>query len=567
MFKLESFKNEVILSETDNIFITDIYEQDIISETTLDILLKEHAKSRSKGDITEKIISLGLLTQAQLDNFLFQTYNIERKDIERKNGIPKNFAFLKPEILIKEKFIPFAEDETTVHALSRNLLNADEALKISSILNTSKKVMLFFASESAIEEYLQFTFKERGRLEQAIKSIHALMPDRKNLASVEGLTIKDPIVEFVDALFEEAVAIEAFMIYIEPKETFIKICFKVESGIVKENILQKEYFIRILNRLKILAGMNITENEKPQEGSVELSILSKTFILSFNCRPILFGEAVSIRIIEKNSVILSLEEYGLSKNNLHRISRIKDIPEGIILISGPESSYKEKLFYEFLNNMARNSHIITCENTIDCILPNLSQSMISENIKERAKIALNAGSDIVAFKGYEEKIIEILIENIIKGNKIIATLTAIDSISAIHRFFHESSAKRFRLNTISAVLSQRAVKKLCSDCKEEIRLKSEDLLRLKLAKTDVKNIFIKKGCISCNQTGYKGKLFINEVFLMDNELEELFMEGASRKSILEAAKQKGFTSLFEDARLKVLQGLIDVEEAAYITSI
>lgn len=555
---------EVSLSETDHKIISDICTEGLISTSNLEILLNEHRKSR--GDILEMIVRFGLFKQYEFEKFLESNYSIKCTNFEIFHVFTDTLLGIDAEILLKSKFFPFFENETEIFVATRNILDLLEKEKIGNILKVSKTLVLFFATAEAIQNAIKIHYREPNKIAKLVKIINSNSPIRSNLHP-ESINVKDPVIEFVQSILEEAYFINASDVHIEPASEFIRIRFRID-GLLKEiAIFSKDQWKRILNRLKIISGMNISEQDRKQNGALELIIFRRYIDCKFVSFPTIYGENIVIKITVRNKTIKSFDQLGFSKNNIQRLTKTLEKTGGIIIVSGPPESGKTTTLYSIAHYLSSpNTKIISFEEDIELDLPFVQQSEIIEDFA--VEHFYNQNADIVLFgETKEERSAKVLLKGSAIGYKILTTLCSIDSISAFY-LLNDMNIKASNLtDNIFAVISQNLVRKLCDYCKEKIELTTEELTTLRLAKTDVKYIFKARGCHLCMNSGYNGRTGVFEVLLMEPEISELICEHTNKRRILEVAKKKGFTSIFEDVRLKVLQGITDLNEIKRITTL
>jgi type II secretory ATPase GspE/PulE/Tfp pilus assembly ATPase PilB-like protein len=527
---LESFN----LSKTDFlIFSKFLEEKDFNSnlETFLTLL-----KGR-KIDILEEALRGGIITKKSLQFILETHFNVKFSSFERINISNELKERLSKALCLKELFFPLFEDETKIHIAKRYILEDESSDEIQRLLQTEKEIILFFETSEKIKDLIFKEFREPNLLLQALKPLQEKL---SSYSKAEITTIKDPITNFIEILLEEAAVKNASKIYLETKEHFVQIFFEINESLEEISFIEKENWTRVLSKIKMMFSLKVAENFITQKADLKIKIGSEEMLFSASVYPAFFGENVTI-LITKKEEILPIEDVGISKNNLQKIIKLSEKKEGIILILGQKNSAKSMLYSlgDFIST--KNFKVCILENELLHTFPNfIKVNSLEGFLASHSDVILTLHSDVLSL----HKAAELGLKKAIIYGGIMEIINAV---------------KQFRHTNLAGALNQKALRKLC-ECKKEVDLKPEDLSLLRLAKTDVRKIYTAVGCKNCNNTGYFGKTLATEILLLDLETEEIFDVNSSKKSIFEELKRKGFASIFEDARLKVLQGITDISE-------
>lgn len=562
MLKERSVLNEVTFLEFDQKIISDILKEGLIDEADLSIALKSY--KQHDFDILNNLVESGFIKEDTLCDFIERVYNIKVIEINSFNLSKDLLQSLEPEFCLKEGFIPFFEDQKNLHIVVKNFLEEQKLERIKQELKITKKIVLFTALDFNIKYNIATLFRDKTRLESAINIVNSIGKIAgKSFVRIEGMSIKDPIVEFVEVLFEEAVLENASTIHLEPKENLVKVGFKIDGIIKNYRTIEKDHWARVINRIKILSGMNVSENHKFQKGKLQIPIFGKTINLEFFIYPIIEGESLAIKINKKRKVV-KLENLGFSKLNTQKIQKLLEGDQKLLLISGTKESGIKTTVNSILHHISSfQPKIVTLEEEVLYKLPLAMQAVENEEIDYSLACIEKQNVDVIFLSEIKDvKYAKTVSDYSLMGHKIISTIRAQDAICALQRLINFGISPNLISNTISGIISQKLLKKLCNNCKQEVKLGHEELTLLRLAKTDVKSIYEHKdkGCNDCNGLGYTGRVMVSEVLVIDTDMDDILCESASKKSLLEFSKKKGFATIFEDARLKVLQGVIDIAE-------
>jgi type II secretory ATPase GspE/PulE/Tfp pilus assembly ATPase PilB-like protein len=534
MLNLKNNLDGFNLSKTDFLIFSKILEEKDFN-SNLEIFLTL-LKGR-KIDILEEALRGGIVTKKSLQ-FIFEThFNIKFASFEKIDISSELKEKLSKALCLKELFFPLFEDEAKIHIAKRYALENDSSNEIQRLLQTEKEVILFFETSERIKDLIFKEFREPDLLLQALKPLQEKL---SSYAKSEITTVKDPIINFIEILFEEAAVRNANKIYLEIKEYFVQIFFEINENLEEISFIEKENWVRVLSKIKMMFGLKVAENFITQKADLKIKIGNEETLFTASVYPAFLGENVTI-LITKKEEILPIEDFGISKNNLQKIIKISEKKEGIILILGQETSAKSILY--------SIGEFIYMKNFKVCILENELLNNFPNFIKVNSLESFSAShSDVILIPNSDSFFLEEVHKLDFKKTVIYGGI--METINAI---------KQFRHLNLTGILNQKSLRKLC-ECKKEVDLKPEDLSLLRLAKTDVRKIYTANGCKNCDNTGYFGKTIATEVLLFDLETEEIFDVNSSKKSIFEELKRKGFASIFEDARLKILQGMTDISE-------
>lgn len=522
------------LFETDRKIISLLLSQNLLEPAKLEFIIKD---PKNKIQTLEKLIELNFVSLPSFQNLLIKNFDISCVDIENidfTQDVRNQESLIN--IFKKEGFIPLSETASEIIIASRFALNTNENIKINNILKTTKAIKLQFIFSNDLQNLLQKLFRDKNAFPIICNTLNTL--NLQNIKRGEALNIKDPIVEFSQILFEEAAILRAEEIDFTCDEVYIKIRFKIDLVFREVGCFHKEIWARIINRLKILSGISINESLKMQEGRMQTFIYGYKYDIFFFFIPTNMGESVNIKIVKQFLNLQSLESFNFTKTNLQKIFKILEQKEGVVVMNSETQTIFDSLLntldLKSLNiyNLIKDYQIklpfvknITSEINPDFIKINQPDILIANNSDN---FALNIQSKVFYFTDNNDAFS--LIQNV-NTHKICGTIII------------------------------KKIRKLCDFCKSEVLIETETLAKLRIAKTDVRKIYKACGCPECKMIGYKGTILICEVLNMDLEIEELLQDQTlSRKAFLEFVKRKGFATIFEDARLKVLQGLTDIEE-------
>ncbi len=390
-----------------------------------------------------------------------------------------------------------------------------------------------------------------------------------DLADLEAVTEDAPIVKFVNVLITQAVADGASDIHIEPGERELRVRYRID-GVLHE-VMKSPRSIQngVISRLKIMADVDIAERRIPQDGRIGLTVNGKQIDLRFSTLPTVYGEKVVMRILDKTSVMLSLDDLGFLDHNLKRFEEAYRKPYGMILVTGPTGSGKSTTLYATLNVVNQEGvNIITTEDPVEYRLPGISQVQVNNKVglsfASALRSILRQDPDIVLVGEMRDReTAQIGVEAALTGHLVLSTLHTNDAPSAVTRLTEMGIEPFLVGSAVDCVLAQRLARRVCSRCVEMVRPEAE---MLKAAGFDDDIVDERpevpeaKGCSACSKTGYRGRLAIHEVMTVTEEIERLAVARASGEEITRTAVEQGMRQLREDGLAKVLLGNTTIEE-------
>ncbi|MEI6674755.1 MAG: ATPase, T2SS/T4P/T4SS family [Verrucomicrobiota bacterium] len=408
----------------------------------------------------------------------------------------------------------------------------------------------------------------------------------KSTAPLDGLSITTgdaeaglegddaPIIKLVFQTLTEAFRLHASDIHIEPLETSVRIRYRLDGKLVEVDNHPKKLLPAIIARLKVMSGtMSIAEKRLPQDGRIQLKMGEKEVDLRVSSVPSNHGESIVMRILDKTALLLGLPELGFFSDDQTVFEQLLGLPDGILLVTGPTGSGKTTTLYACLNVINRpDKKIITVEDPIEYELPGINQVMVKTDIGMTFAAALRAmlrqaPNIIMIGEIRDAETANIAINASLTGHLVFSTLHTNDAPSAIARLA-DIGVKPFLIaSAVRAVLAQRLVRKLCPLCKGPADLSEKEMRALSLdaGRLAGATIFSPVGCEKCRGNGYRGRMGIFELFLIDDEVRQMINQGLTTTQLRRRARELGMRTLREDGIRKVLAGLTSGSEVVHAT--
>jgi len=388
----------------------------------------------------------------------------------------------------------------------------------------------------------------------------------------EDAANKAPVIRFVDLLMSQAVKCRASDIHIEPQEKSTVVRMRVD-GILRDMVPPaKRMQAAVIARIKIVARMDIAERRLPQDGRFKMKISGKAIDVRVSTIPTIYGEKVVMRILDASAVKHDLDALGVEPQYLEQFKDQLSSPHGIVIVTGPTGSGKSTTLYSALNYLKDpTKNITTVEDPVEYRLAGINQIQVKQEIDldfaRCLRAILRQDPDIVLIGEIRDKeTVEIAIKASLTGHLVLSTFHTNDAPSAISRLLYMGIERYLLASALNLVIAQRLVRRICTHCKEPVKLDKKIIARLGLDAKQVKETEFchGKGCPACGGTGYLGRLPIFEFMPVDNEISEGIIASHTESQIRDAARKKGFGGLFESGVGKVLQGLTTAEEVIRI---
>ena len=395
----------------------------------------------------------------------------------------------------------------------------------------------------------------------------------KNIQGQDEILPEDeaPVIQLVSMLISDAYQKRASDIHIEPMYDKLRIRYRVDGLLAAVQSPDKRLQAPLISRVKLMAGMNIAEKRLPQDGRIRTVVNNREFDLRVSTLPGHYGESLVLRILDRR--IINIEEVGFSKSQLESFKKVMDIPNGIVLVTGPTGSGKSTTLYAVLNSIDRSKKkILTVEDPVEYQINGINQVQVRTKIglsfSRVLRSMLRQAPDVIMVGEIRDlETAQIAVQSALTGHLIFSTLHTNDAPSAITRLIDMGIQPYLTAATVQAVLAQRLVRLLCTKCKQEYRPSKDEvrILELDTENIDKYKLYQAKGCAHCSFTGYKGRTGIFELLILDEQIRGLAHEHVSNTVIREIARKKGMVTLKEHAKEKVISGLTTFQEVVRVT--
>jgi len=531
-------------------------------------------EKRSSQRLRKVLVKMGLIAEEDLVSFLSSKLGVLRIELGTYLIDPKVIELVPEHLARKHELVPvfkIGNRVTCAMVDPWNVFALDEVrMKTNLIIEPA------VATETEIKKALDEHYGAKGTMEEVIKSIDEEKLGIKegkeiDIKKLEGIVEEPVVIKLVNLIIMKAVQERASDIHIEPEEDMLKTRFRVDGVLHEVSSPPKHLQSAIISRIKIMASLNIAERRAPQDGRFTIKMQGREIDIRVSCVPTIYGENVVMRILDVSSALLSLKEIGFPEEVLEKYQKLIFNPHGMILVTGPTGCGKTTSLYvslDKINTVEKN--IITIEDPIEYKLAGIRQIQVNPKVDltfaNGLKSILRQDPDVIMVGEIRDfETAEIAVHAALTGHLVFSTLHTNDAPGALTRMIDMGVEPFLVSSSIFGVLAQRLVRTICKDCKEDYAPSKETLQEIGLLKGSRIKFYRGKGCPKCMNTGYKGRIGIFELMLMDNNIRNLTIAKASQEEIKKKACSQGMITLREDGIKKVRQGLTTVEEMLRVT--
>lgn len=542
---------------------------------TLEQLKQAQKEERETGQRLRKVlVEKGLVSEEDLVEFLSSKLGLPRIELSNYLIDPKIIELVPEELAKKHELIPILKIGnrlTCVMVDPWNIFALDE-MRVKTNLIIEPAV----ATESEIKKALNEYYGAKGTMEDLIKTIDEKNPGLKekeeiDLKKLEEIAEEPLVIKLVNLTIMKAVKEGASDIHIEPEEGALKTRFRVDGMLYEVSSPPQYLQSAVISRIKIMANMDIAERRKPQDGSFSVKMEGEEIDIRVSCVPTVYGENMVLRLLDVSSVLLGLEQLGFSQAVLEKYRKLILRPHGIILVTGPTGSGKTTTLYASLDKINTvEKNIITIEDPVEYKLKGIRQIQVNPKVDltfaNGLRSILRQDPNIIMVGEIRDfETVEIAIHAALTGHLVFSTLHTNDAPGAITRLIDLGAEAFLVSSSVIGVLAQRLIRTICPNCKEKYLPTKETLRDIGLSEEEKIEFYKGKGCPKCLNSGYKGRIGLFELMLMDDKLYNLTTAKATREEIKRQAVASGMITLKDDGIRKIREGLTTVEEVLRVT--
>lgn len=523
---------------------------------------------QASGERLGKILfKKGLLAEKDLTKALSEQLKIPLADFDKLKGDNQALQHLPAALAVKYQAFPLHYGNQTLEIALADPLNILAVDEISEA--TGLNVLTAIAGEQEIAAYIEkyYGFREL-ETEFTYKTAGERMPAEKPWEIAESSVDENQLIRLVNTIIRQGVSLGASDIHIEPLTNRVRIRYRVDGILRGVMELGLEYLPPLISRIKIMAGMDITEKRLPRDGRMSLKIKDRFVNLRLSISPTVLGEKLVARILEQVESLIALEKLGFSPKNLQQYKRLLKNTEGMILVVGPTGSGKSATLYSSLHYLnSADLNIMTIEDPVEYVLTGVNQINVSSkpelSFATGLRSILRQDPDVIMVGEIrDQETAGVAIRAAITGHLVFSTLHTADASSAITRLLDMGSEPYLVASATKAVVAQRLVRRICPHCQESYGPEkfSEEAIFIAEMGYPLGQAVRGKGCSHCDYTGYKGRIAISEILPVNNDIRQGILQRMSRSELKTIALASGMLTLQEDGIEKAFRGLTTIKE-------
>jgi len=542
--------------------------QGLIRPDQLQLAMQESVKSKAK--LGTVIVNLGILKDNQILRALEKQFGVPGVDLTQIDIDRETLSLVGRDFCEKHNIIPISKAGTTLVVAFADTTNIEIRDQLRFL--TKCKIQPVLATDLSISTAID---KFYGALSQAQSQFvdeeeEVGVQTTSATVDVGDVGIDAPIVKFVNGVLLESMRRRASDIHFEPYEKNFRVRFRIDGSLIEVANTASSNGPAIVARIKIMSKLDIAEKRRPQDGRLKIKMNKDNREMDFrvNSVPTMWGEKVVMRLLDKSNLQLDMTKLGFEEDDLKLFKTCVNMPQGMVLITGPTGSGKTTTIYSALAELNKpDVNISTAEDPIEFNLEGINQVQMNPdidlNFSEALRAFLRQDPDIIMVGEIRDlETAEIAFKAASTGHLVVSTLHTNDAPSTVVRLTEMGVASYLITSTVNLIVAQRLVGKICEACKEPIQVPEATLLNLGISKADIPRLKLMKGkgCTTCNNTGIKGRLAIYELMPMNEKIRDAILRGASASELRKITKEIGMRTLRRSGLLKLARGQTTIDE-------
>ena len=492
--------------------------------------------------------------------YFAQHFKFEYSSLD-ESSIDYNLARKIPSAQLKHLgALPLKEDEVNVYVAFRDLFDVEVQDQIANIFNR-KILKVVVCDTTKLDKVLS-----KMELNESVSSLIAQIRQEISSTSTDDGGESSGILRLIETILKTAISSRASDIHIESSEKNCIVRCRIDGMLADIFVFDKDIYPPLVSRLKMLSNLDIAEHRKPQDGRFSVQVLGRDYDFRLSTLPVIHGESVVMRILDKTKAIIKLSELGMLEDNLAKFSRLTRTPYGMILVTGPTGSGKTTTLYAALNDIKSvEKKMITVEDPVEYQMDMIQQVHVNEKagltFASSLRSILRQDPDIVMIGEIrDQETLRIAIQAALTGHLVFSTLHTNDAISAVARVVEMGIEPYLVSGSLIGVEAQRLVRKLCPHCKQKITLTPMQLEHIIHLIPDDFTFYAPVGCEKCSQTGYLGREMISEILPISDKISSLIAKNATKEELTSTALAEGFKDFFTDGIRRAAMGITSIPE-------
>lgn len=550
----------------------------LITSEQLDKALAQ--QKTSGGRIGSNLSKLGYISEEEIASFLSRQYGVPSTDLSNIKIDPAIIKLIPAEVANKHLLIPLSRNGSV---LTVAMANPSDIFAIDDMrFMTGYNIKPMVAPETSIRNALNRFYDTAGLADSFVKDFQrGAQGDAEvdqgeiNLQELYKATEDAPVVKLVNLMLTDAIKKGASDIHLEPHEKAFRIRFRIDGVLYEVMSPSPSIQPAVTSRVKIMARLDIAERRMPQDGRIKVKMGQRELDIRVSTVPTLFGEKVVMRLLDRSSLELDMTKLGFEPEALAMFEKAILAPYGMILVTGPTGSGKTTTLYSALARLnSVGTNIMTAEDPVEYNLAGVNQAQVKPDIGLSFAALLRSfmrqDPDIIMVGEIRDnETAEIAIKAALTGHLVLSTIHTNDAPSTINRLITMGLQPYLVAASLNLLLAQRLLRRICMECRAEASVFTAALENLGFAAEEAKALtcYRGKGCMACNDTGYRGRIALYEVMLLNEEIREAILNGASVGELRELGRKYGMRTLRESGLQKIREGVTTLDEVVRVTSV
>ena len=542
--------------------------RDLVTEEQLLTLATAITDSTDLGDF---LVARGVLDESDLIAVRSELSALPMADLRTTTPQTQALALI-PDAMAREHFvIPLATDG---HELTVAMSDQPTRELVSLLSQTTRqRIVPMLAPQSQIRLAIDNNYRATGGLDHLVQAFEAVEETRRrpstraNVSATETIADYAPVVQVVGRILTQAMRDRASDVHVEPSEQGVRVRYRIDGALKEVLTLPTSMAVGLISRIKIMAGMNIVERRRPQDGQLRTEIDGREVDVRVSTLATIWGEKCVMRLLDRSRSVLRLHDLGMPEASAATYSHFVRAPFGMVLCAGPTGSGKTTTLYATLTEISDPSrNVMTVEDPVEYVFPEVNQIQTNEQagltFATGLRSILRQDPDVILVGEIRDvETARIAVQSALTGHLVLSSLHATDSVSALHRFLDMGIESFLVASAVIGIVGQRLVRRICPSCRETYTLNSEERSFYEESGGPEKTEFIRgEGCNLCSGTGYQGRLGVYELLQVTPEIKRLVVGWATQDELRRQAEQQGMRSLRQEAIELVAQDVTTVAE-------
>jgi type IV pilus assembly protein PilB len=516
----------------------------------------------------ETLVDMGALSERELVLVLADLLHMPVVDLRRDNRTPETIAILPEEVVREHMAMPIRLDDDGLQVA----VSDQPSVAVRALLSqaTNHPIRFVLAPESDIQWAIDSSYRAIGGVDTLVTAFEAVEGARKKVTeTTEAEVVADdaPIVQVVTRILTQAKRDRASDVHIEPSQDVVRVRFRIDGALKEVLMLPSSMGVGLVSRIKIMAGMNIVERRRPQDGQLTTQVDGKDTDVRVSTAATIWGEKCVMRILDKNRSVLRLHDLGMPVDTHKTFSSLVKAPFGMVLCAGPTGSGKTTTLYATLGEVSDpTKNVMTIEDPVEYVFPAINQIQTNEQagltFATGLKSILRQDPDVILVGEIRDvETARIAVQSALTGHLVLSSLHATDSVSALHRFLDMGIESFLIASSVIAIVGQRLVRRICPSCKAPYTPTDEEMSFYEESGGPPKSDFcLGTGCNFCGGTGYQDRIGVYELLQMTPEIKRLIVGWATQDELRRLAQKQGMRTLREEAISLVSQDITTISE-------